>query len=281
MFSEETPELQILSTVPEALANRLSELGSCEVNAVLIGTDINLKGLTKRSVARKETLLIQLDDTSVAMIYSYGALVFFNATSSAIVKLINLCQKHSNQLFTTPETEQFTVIMQPDHAEGIDQNKVYIKKVSKAHLNIIGDALAKSVILESHENQMRTLFEKMQPIAQKIKDQGKIGYHINDLLKNIGTSLVLAQEMVGNIKVTEKPSVLWEHPELESLHLQLIEDLEIFERQSNLERKTELISRTSESSLDILQQYHSNRLGWYVVILIAAGMMLHIYKIMF
>ena len=93
------------------------------------------------------------------MVYPYGAIVFFNASTVATVELITKCQQFTAQLFSTPETEQFTVLIEPQQPEGIIQNKVSIKKVSSEQFEIIGDALAKSVILEYHENRIGSLFD--------------------------------------------------------------------------------------------------------------------------
>ncbi len=281
MQPDETPSLNILSSIPEELSTNLSQLGGCEVNAVLIGNEINLKALTNRTSPRKESVLIQLAEQSVALIYPFGAIVFFNATTSATVELITRCQRYATQLISTPETEQFSVIIQPDQPEGIVKNKVSIKRVSKAHLEIIADALAKSVVIEYHENRIGSIFDKIEPIAKSLKERGKLGYRTNDLLKHIGASLVMAQEMVGKIEVTEKPLILWEHSELEPLHAQLVEDLEIIERQSSLERKLELISHTAQTSLEVLQQHQSHRLEWYIIILIGIEIILHLYQMFF
>lgn len=281
MQTDETPSLHILSSIPEELSTNLTQLGGCEVNAVLIGNEINLKLLTNRTSPRKESVLIQLAEQSVALIYPFGAIVFFNATTSATVELITRCQRYATQLISTPETEQFSVIIQPDQPEGIVKNKVSIKRVSKAHLEIIADALAKSVVIEYHENRIGSIFDKIEPIAKSLKERGKLGYRANDLLKHIGASLVMAQEMVGKIEVTEKPLILWEHGELEPLHAQLVEDLEIIERQSSLERKLELISHTAQTSLEVLQQHQSHRLEWYIIILIGIEIILHLYQMFF
>lgn len=281
MLSDEIAPLTYLSTIPDELAHNLAEQGSCEVNAVLIGNDINLKALTNRTSPRKESALIRLSEKSAAIIYPYGAIVFFNATTSATVELITRCQQYANQLFSTPETEQFTVIVEPDLPEGINQGKVSIKRFTKEHVEIIGDALSKSVILEYHENRIGSLFDKIEPIAKSLKERGKLGYRANDLLKHIGASILMVQEMVGKIEVTEKPQLLWEHGELEPLYAQLVEDLEILERQSNLERKTGLISSTAQISLEVLQQHHSHRLEWYIIILIGIEICLQLYDLFF
>jgi len=281
MLLEEIIPLTILSAIPDELAQTLTQQGICEVNAVLIGNEINIKALTNRAAPRKEWVLTQLSERSLAIIYPYGAIVFFNATTSATVELITRCQKYASQLFSTPETEQFTVIIQPHEPEGIFQNKVSIKKVSKQHLEIIGDALSKSVILEYHENRIGSLFDKIEPIAKSLKERGKLGYRANELLKHIGSSLLVVQDMVGKIEVTEKPLLLWEHSELEPLHAQLVEDLEIFDRQNSIERKVDLISRTAQISLEVLQQHHSHRLEWYIIILIGIEIALQLYDLFF
>lgn len=281
MLEKNISPLDILSAIPEELATSLAEQGSCEVNAVLIGVDINLKALTTRSSTRKEPILVRLSEKSLAMIYPYGAIVFFNATTASTVGLITRCQHFATKLFSTPETEQFTVIIRPTEVEGIVKNKVSIKKISKEHLEIIGDALAKSVIIEYHENRIGNLFDKVEPIAKSLKEKGKLGHQANDLLKHIGASLVMTQEMVGKVEVTEKPLVLWEHFELEPLHKQLVDDLEILERQRTLERKLELISHTAQISLEVLQQHHSYRLEWYIIALIAFEIVLQLYDMFF
>lgn len=276
---EEIQPLTLLSSIPREIAESLANQGSVIVNAVLIGNEINLKLLTNRSASRKEPVLTKLSDKSLAMIYPYGAIVFFNATTSATVELITRCQRYARELFSAPETEQFTVIIEPLQPEGIIQNKVSIKKFSKEHLEIIGDALAKSVILEYHENRIGSLFDKIEPIAKSLKERGELGYRPTDLLKHVGASLLMVQEMMGKIEIIEKPLVLWEHSELEPLHAQLIEDLEIIERHSTLERKIGLISSTAQISIEVLQQHHGHRLEWYIIILIGIEIVLQLYEI--
>ncbi len=281
MHADEIAPLDYLVSLPEELALSLISQGPCEVNAVLIGNEINLRGLTNRAIARKEAVLTKLSDKSIAMIYPYGAIVFFNATTAMTVELITRCQRFATQLLSTPETEQFTVMVQPDQPEGVIQSKVSIKKFTKEHVEIIASALSKSVILEYHENRIGSLFDKIEPIAKSLKEKGKLGHRSIDLLKHIGASILMIQEMVGKIEVTEKPLLLWEHAELEPLHAQLVEDLEILDRQSSLERKIGLISSTAQISLEVLQQHHSHRLELYIIILIAIEIFLQLYDMFF
>ena len=74
--------------------------------------------------------------------------------------------------------------------------------------------------------------------------------------------------MTGRVEIGEKPDVLWDFPEFERLHLRLGDEFDLSERQTALERKIALISRTAETLLTILQNQRTLRVEWYIVILI-------------
>ena len=67
MLPEDIAPLHSLNSIPADLAQSMTEQGSCEVNAVLIGNDINLKALMNRASPRKETVMIQLSEKSLAI----------------------------------------------------------------------------------------------------------------------------------------------------------------------------------------------------------------------
>jgi uncharacterized Rmd1/YagE family protein len=68
-------------------------------------------------------------------------------------------------------------------------------------------------------------------------------------------------------------------PALERLYLRLENEYEIRERHLALERKLELISRTAETVLDLLQHNTGLRVEWYVVILIVVEILLSLYDL--
>jgi uncharacterized Rmd1/YagE family protein len=68
--------------------------------------------------------------------------------------------------------------------------------------------------------------------------------------------------------VLEKPEVLWERPNLERFYLRLEDEYELRERSRVLDRKLDLIARTSETLLELMQSRRSMRVEWYIVILI-------------
>jgi uncharacterized Rmd1/YagE family protein len=84
---------------------------------------------------------------------------------------------------------------------------------------------------------------------------------------------------VGRVEIIDKPELLWDAPDLERIYLRLENEYEIRERQVALERKLDLISRTAETALDLLQHNTGLRVEWYVVILIVVEILLSLYEL--
>ncbi len=77
----------------------------------------------------------------------------------------------------------------------------------------------------------------------------------------------------------EKPDPVWDDPALDRLYLRLENEYELRERLVILEQKLGLISRTVETSLNLLQRNSSHRVEWYITILIVIEIVLVIYEL--
>jgi uncharacterized Rmd1/YagE family protein len=74
---------------------------------------------------------------------------------------------------------------------------------------------------------------------------------------------------------------LWDNPGLEGLFARLEDEFEVRERHTAIERKLELISRTSHTLLELLSSRHTPRVEWYIVILIVLEILLSLYPLVF
>lgn len=81
------------------------------------------------------------------------------------------------------------------------------------------------------------------------------------------------------MEAAEKPEVLWEHPELDSLHARLSDELELVERHRALERKLDVMSRAARVLLDLRLHARSLRVEWYIVALILIGIVISLYDL--
>ena len=139
--------------------------------------------------------------------------------------------------------------------------------------------LAKSLVLSHYEMRIADIFDRIEPLAATLREKGRPGATGKELLRHIGDVLLMQQKMVGRAESSEKPELLWEHPELERLYMRLADEYELRERDRALDRKLDIVSRTVETLLGLVQTRSSMRVEWYIVLLIIAELLLTTYPL--
>jgi len=147
-------------------------------------------------------------------------------------------------------------------------------------LQLVADVLAKNLMLSHYETRIGSIFDRIEPLATTLRNQGRTGARSKELLQHIGNVLVMQHRMVGRVETGEKPELLWEHPELERLYMRLADEYELRDRDRALDRKLDVISRTVEMLLELVQTRSSIRVEWYIVLLIVAELLLSVYPIL-
>ena len=141
------------------------------------------------------------------------------------------------------------------------------------------ELLRQNVLLALYEARVSAEFDRVEPLAADLAEQGRIPGQERALLKNIGAMLLIESRMVGRAEISEKPELLWEQPGLEGLFVRLQDEFEIRERHLALERKMNLLSHTAQSVQQLISARHSIRVEWYIVILIVFEIILTLYEL--
>ena len=123
-------------------------------------------------------------------------------------------------------------------------------------------------MLAHYETQIASVFDRIEPIADRLEKSGRIKSSARELLQRIGYVMKVQQFMVGRVEIEEKPDILWDHLELERLYARIDEEYELRERTNAIDRKLELIHRTVETLIELVEHKSSVRLEWYVIVLI-------------
>src|SRR5690606_34343802 len=113
------------------------------------------------------------------------------------------------------------------------------------------DVLSKSVLLSLYERRVAGEFDRIEPLAVQLDRSGRIPRHSKELLKMIGSMVLVAQRMVGRAAIADKPEILWENPSLETLFVKVEDEFEISFRHTALERKLNLIAQTAQTVLQL------------------------------
>lgn len=225
-----------------------------------------------------QPLTVPIDEQGCAVLYRYGAVVLFDVPPLTEAAFLKQLQPFVIEPVAEIETETLDVRVEAESKEGLEKGTLLVRELSLERFHVIADILAKSVALAEDERRISATFDDVEPLAVNLEQGGGGAYQVRVLTRHIGHILLIQHRMVGRVEVGEKPEILWEKPDLEVLYVRLESEYELRDRQLALERKLELISRTAETVLDLLQARRSLRVEWYIVILIVMELLLSLYE---
>lgn len=255
------------------------ETRSLKVKALYLGERIDTRALETTSLLATSPMIFEVSKFTYAAVFKYGVVVLFNVNPLDEVAFLSKLDEFVNQKEKQPEVETIEVSLSDDSNEGIRGNQISLKQFDLPRIQLIAELFAKNVVLSFYERSVSASFDSIEPLAEKLQRTSSLSYNSKELIKHIGGALLQLHKMVARVEVSEKPDVLWENPELERLYAKLEDEYEIKERHSAIERKIELISRTAETVLDLLQAKRSLRVEWYIVALIVVELLFSIYDI--
>lgn len=249
------------------------------VRAHLVGERLILKSLETKAALSTNPLIVKAGQAGCAVLLRYGVVVVFNLDTTEETQYLESLMPLIKEPSLESVFEELTLAFHPGTKERLEQNTLWLKDFSAERLQIVAEALAKSVVLEYYEQKVFSLFDQIKPFTTAIQNPQQRPPKEKELLRYIGGTLLIQQKMLGIVEVGDKPDPIWDFPDLNRLYLRLEDEYELRERLLILEQKLTLISRSVETALGILQQGSSHRVEWYIVILIVVEILLSIYEI--
>ena len=173
------------------------------------------------------------------------------------------------------EEERAALEIHTDREEGATANGiVHVKELSVAHVLVLADILAKSVALARYEREIASVFDTIEPAANRLAVSGRLPKARKALLQLIGSALLAQHRVSGRIAFAEKPDVLWENPELGRFYSRLEDEYEIIERGTLLNGKVNVVGSAAETFTDLMDTARSARLELLIVVLILAELVI-------
>ncbi len=249
--------------------------------ARIVGERIVLKGLEKVEPLATNPLTIRAGATGCAVLLRYGIIVTFDLSAEEESELVENLRPHIREPLPSNISEELAIAFRSQAKERLEGNTLWLQECSAERLQIVAEALGKSVALDYYETEVSSLFERIKPFTTAIQGKNLRPPKEKELLSYIGGTLLIQQKMLGIVEVGEKPDPVWDYPELDRLYLRLENEYELRERLVALEQKLALVSRTVETALGVLQRDSSHRVEWYIVILIVVEIVLSVYDMWF
>lgn len=264
----------------DALALHLGLQRPLSIRVLLLGERIDTHRFDRQEPLARSPLTIGVREGGVAVLFRYGVLVLMNVSPDGERALTQRLFPLVIDPFEPRESDELRLEVRPDAEDQIDLNgTILLKEISLERLQLIADILAKSLVLSHYETNVAIGFDRVEPMAETLRRRGRLGISGKPLLRQIGNALLVQHKMVGRVETGEKPDLLWDHPELERLYARLAEEYELRDRARALDHKQDVILRTSEIMLGLVQERSNLRVEWYIVILIIMELIITIYSL--
>lgn len=275
--SVRSPAVAGLSTTPQPEAPSQP----VHVRALLLGERLDTRVLESGVALGTAPIAIPVEGGGTAVLFRYGAVVLFDVPQAAAAGFLSSLDLHVTEKLAVPEDETLRLLVRPDSDQIVDAaGHVILRDLSIERLQLVADILAKNLVLSHYETRIGAIFDRIEPLAVILREKGRAGAPGKELLRHIGDVLLMQQKMVGRVETGESPELVWEHPELDRLYMRLSEEYELRERSRALDRKLEVVSRTVETLLGLVQTRSSMRVEWYIVVLIVAELLLAAYSLL-
>ena len=261
----------------EARPERIQQFAA---KAVLLGQRIDLRALALPDPLAAAPLTVALGAEGTAVLFRYGAVVLYGVDPDREAgAFLASVQAFTDEPFDTPEVEAVEIRIRPDGREQVEGNVLYLHDAGVPRLQIVAEVLARSTVLARHEARIADSFRQVQPVAEHMQGRRFPRRAARDLIRHVGEALLSQHMMLGHAEVMDRPELLWENPGLEKLYNRLEEEYEIRDRHQTLRSKLDLIHRTAQTSLEMLQDARTLRVEWYIVILIVVEIVISLYEL--
>ena len=250
------------------------------VRAFSVSDRLNTSGLERGDVLATTPLTFRVHDEGVAVLFRYGVVVLIGLNALEEDEFLRSLQSRMTGAPVRREEETATIELASEREDQIPPGgPIYLQSLSPERLILVGEALAKSVVLARHEREVAAVFDMTEPFARELARTGRMHTGRSAILKHIGNALSVRHRVSGPVEVSEKPDILWDKPHLERLYARLEDEYELSERAESLNRKLAVIAETAQVLTDIIDTRRSLRLELIIVLLILSEVIITVYQL--
>lgn len=262
-------------TAPAAAAPRTT------ARAFFVSERLNTSGLERGDVLATTPLAFRVNaNGGIAVLFRYGVVVLIGLNALEEEEFLRGLDQRMIGKLARRDEETAVIELAPDKEEQIPPGgPICLQSLSPERLILIGEALAKSVVLARHEREVAMVFDTTEPLARELARSGWMRGSRRSILKNIGNALLVRHRVAGPVEVEEKPDVLWDKPHLERLYARLADEYELKERAEALHSKLAVIAESAQVLTDIIDTRRSLRLEVIIVLLILFEVIITIYQL--
>lgn len=256
------------------------------ITAYYVARKIDLNLFAQRvpfplTIKTRDHYLFSVEADQWLIVHHFGVVVFVNLDKSFLKKILN---KKVQSCFTEPQdekySEEFTIIEDPSYdKDSVEYDSIKLKALTTEKLEIIEEIIAQSVAIDVFDGQVDSMLGQFSALTTELEARGRISARTPEILKLIGKNYSIMESMIVRLALLDKPEILWEDSQLETLFIALRSNFELEDRFTNLDYKLKFIQSNSELMLETIRSRRDQALEIIIVALILIEVVLFVYEI--
>src|SRR5258708_27750914 len=158
--------------------------------AFFVGDRLNTSGLERGDVLATTPLAFRVNENGVAILFRYGVVVLIGLNALEEEEFLRGLQSRVTAPFARREEEIATIELGAEKEDQIPPGgPICLQSLSPERLILIGEALAKSVVLARHEREVASVFDMTEPFARELAQSGRMLGSRSSILKHVRSAL--------------------------------------------------------------------------------------------
>lgn len=269
-------------TIPaETVQMTAYALGSeCDINRLSreIGSGSRLGWEDPLVLNCHDCTLAEEFDSAGGMVYLYhfGSIVFAGCQRNEIAAFFARFRRQlglSDEKPAARHKEEYSLAV--GNRSGDDA--LAVTEINSDAIAIACLVLAKSVALERIEEGLEQVQDEVEPLIRRL-ESGRLSIPDRELARLAAKILDYRYRSISHVMVLDKPESAWDSNNADRLHQRLADNFEISLRYQRIRQKSETILGITEIFTGLSHARRSARLEWIIILLIAAEIILSIYR---
>lgn len=244
------------------------------VRALLLGERLDIRSLEGSNALAIASVALSIPGGAVAVLFRYGVVVLFGAGRDTAERFLASVDPFVSEPLPIPEQDEAQLVIRTGTDQRLDSSgNIVLRERTIERLQLRADVLAKNLVLAHYETRIAAIFDRIEPLAATLRKKGRAGARQGVAAAHRQCAGDATQNGRSRRNWREARAALGAPGTRTSLyapHMRLADEYELRERDRALDRKLDVVSRTVETVLGLVQTRSSTRVEWYIVLLIVA-----------
>lgn len=210
------------------------------------------------------------EDSGIVFAWRFGAIVFVEVPKEQRHREVELLREALGLSLREPRVtaEKFFIYIDPQRPAQVEYNRLVLPSINQERLGAVAQTLAQSVAMEYYELVVTQAKLQVLSLLDVVRRKGRIATPAMKLNCQIADASMAQAEVVGVLHLLDKPDILWNDAEMESIYADLRNAFDLEERFKAIEYKIETIKETLRIILEARNSALTQRLEIVVILLV-------------